>query len=295
MTCFYTVRGTAMAIDSFEDLTRGGCRLCPRNCGVDRSEEAGFCLAGPLPHVSQAGPHHGEEPVLSGRHGSGTIFLSGCNLHCLFCQNHDISSCITGREMTAEEVARTALVLESRGCHNINFVTPTHHADVLAEAIGIARAGGLTVPVVYNCGGYESPESLCLLRGLVEIYMPDVKFFDTLSCEKYLNAPDYGDVVKEALEIMQEQVGDLRTTEDGLAVQGLLIRHLVMPGHNEDSFEILKFIQSDISARAYINVMGQYWPTSGVRDLPPIDRGPDYDEIDQVKRRAMELGLIVCR
>jgi putative pyruvate formate lyase activating enzyme len=295
-TAFHdTVRGLAMAVNSFEDLTRDGCRLCPRSCGVDRGREPGFCLAGPLPSISQAGPHHGEEPVLSGWKGSGTLFLSGCNLHCIFCQNYDISSCITGKEMTAEEVASTALILERRGCHNINFVTPTHHVDVLAEAIRIARQSGLEKPVVYNCGGYESPDALRLLHGLVEIYMPDVKFFSATACKKYLDAPDYGDVVKEALKIMQAQVGDLRSTEDGIATQGLLIRHLVMPGYTEDSYDILQFIQREVSARAYINVMGQYWPTSGVRDHPEIDREPHFDEIALVKKRAMELGLIVCR
>lgn len=280
---------------TFETLTRPGCTLCPRACKVSRHEgETGYCLAGPLPHVSQAGAHHGEEPPLSGRYGSGTIFLSGCNLHCVFCQNYDISSALTGQMMDAGDLADAALSLESMGCHNVNFVTPTHHADVLAEAIRRARARGLAVPCVYNCGGYESPETLRLLDGLVEIYMPDVKFFDPEACRRYLNAEDYGQVVREALEIMQAQVGDLEI-RSGLAVRGLLVRHLVMPGFTRDALEIMSFIHNEISERAFVNVMQQYWPTSGVEDRPEIRRGVNRDEVDTVKRHAQDLGLRLCR
>jgi len=284
-----------MTDHSFESLTRPGCRLCPRSCDVDRERgERGYCLAGPLPSISQAGPHHGEEPPLSGRHGSGTLFLSGCNLHCIFCQNEDISSCITGQEMEAEDVARTALYLEERGCHNINFVTPTHHADVLAESIALARKKGMAVPVVYNCGGYESEQTLRLLAGRIEIYMPDVKFFDPRACRDYLNAPDYGERVRRALKIMQAQVGDLEM-RNGLAVSGLLIRHLVMPGYTRDALEIMEWIHREISPRAYVNVMGQYWPTSSVAHRPEIGRGIMHRELDLVRQRALELGLRVCR
>ena len=276
---------------SFEELTRFGCRLCPRQCGIDRkSGERGYCLAGPLPFIAQAGPHHGEESPLSGRHGSGTVFFCGCNLHCVFCQNDDISSALAGTEMDSARLADTALALESMGCHNINFVTPTHHADVVAETIRLARSRGLSVPVVYNCGGYESPEVLELLDGLVEIYMPDVKFFDPDSTRQYLNAPDYGKVVREALKIMQGQVGDIEI-EKGLAVRGVLIRHLVMPGHSQDALAIMEFIHQKVSKRAYVNIMGQYRPTSGVKDKPKIDRGVHYDEVGLVQKKAHELGL----
>lgn len=279
----------------FQDLTQPGCRLCPRECNVDRrAGKRGYCLAGPLPSISQAGPHHGEEPPLSGRHGSGTVFLSGCNLHCLFCQNHDISASITGREADASEVASMMLSLEAGGCHNINFVTPTHHADVVAEAIGLARGRGLEVPVVYNCGGYESAETLRRLDGLVDIYMPDIKFLDVEACRRYLDAPDYPERVKEALKIMQSQVGDLDLRR-GIAVRGLLVRHLVMPFHGSDALAVMEFLHREVARHAYVNVMGQYWPTSGVKDRPEIGRGVTFEEVQQVKLRALDLGLRLCR
>jgi putative pyruvate formate lyase activating enzyme len=280
---------------SFEDLIRPGCRLCPRRCGVDREGgEIGYCGTGSLPRISQAGAHHGEEPPLAGRHGSGTVFLTGCNLHCVFCQNHDISTVYGGEEMTPEALAETALSLESRGCHNVNFVTPTHHSHVIASAITLARDQGLTVPVVYNCGGYESPETLDLLKGRVEIYMPDVKFFDPEACRRFMKAPDYGAVVQEALKIMQEQVGDL-VLDGGLARQGLLIRHLVMPGFTEDALAIMDFIHREISNHAFVNVMGQYWPSAEARQYPEISRGVSHEQVEIVRDRARSLGLRLAR
>ncbi len=278
-------------VSSFEELTSEGCRLCPRTCGARRPDnEQGYCRAGALPRIAQAGPHHGEEPPLSGRSGSGTIFLTGCNLHCVFCQNNDISSRSIGAETSLVELAGTAVSLESMGCHNINFVTPSHHVDAVAGAVRLARESGLKVPVVYNCGGYESIESLDLLNGLVEIYMPDIKFFDPEACERYLNAKDYGRVVKETVKAMQTQVGDLKVV-DGLAVSGLLIRHLVMPGYTQDSMDIMEFIHQEISPRAYVNVMAQYWPTSGAREFPSINRSPSMEEVGLVKAKARNLGL----
>jgi len=250
-------------------------------------------MAGPLPSVSQAGPHHGEEPVLSGSHGSGAIFLAGCNLHCVFCQNHDISCDGSSNGEDAKDLAETVLFLQATGCHNINFVTPSHHADVIAKSVKIARKRGLKIPVVYNCGGYESRDTLHLLENVVDIYMPDVKFFDKDACKRYLNTPDYGNVVKEALKIMQQQVGDL-VMEDGLAIRGLLIRHLVMPGFVEDSKAILEFIAKEVSPFAYVNVMAQYWPTKGVSDFPELKQSPTNKEVKAVKEIALNLGLRLC-
>jgi len=280
---------------SFEDLISPFCRLCPRKCEVDRrAGQRGFCGAGYLPSVSQADAHHGEEPVLSGSHGSGTIFLTGCNLHCVFCQNEGISKEAGPKEESIEDLAGIALHLQKMGCHNINFVTPTHHADTLKKSITLARTKGLNIPIVYNCGGYESIETLSLLDGLVDIYMPDVKFFDPTCCQEYLNAPDYPQIVKAALKSMQDQVGDLKI-ENGLAVKGLLVRHLVMPGCVEDSLNILNFLSQEISSNLYMNVMGQYWPTQGVRPFPKINRGPEYDEVRLVMEKALKLGLRLCR
>ena len=206
------------------------CTLCPRACGARRTAgERGFCGAGPRAVVASAGPHFGEESCLVGRGGSGTIFLAGCNLGCVFCQNYDISHRVVGEEMATADLGRLMQALEARGCENVNFVTPTHFTAAIAEAIVEARAGGLSVPIVWNSGGYESAEVLRLLDGLVEIYMPDFKFSLSDSADRYCRAPDYPDRAREALLEMHRQVGDL-VMEGGVAARGLLVRHLVMPG-----------------------------------------------------------------
>jgi len=192
--------------------------------------------------------------------------------------------------MDAEEMARAALELEAMGCHNLNFVTPTHHVDLVAEAIRSARQAGLTVPVVYNCGGYESPETLARLKGLVEIYMPDVKFFDARASRKYLNAPDYPEVVKKALKIMHAQVGDL-SIESGLASRGLLVRHLVMPGFTRDALAIMEFLHAELSPRTYVNIMAQYWPRSDLEGFDEIQRPASNAEVVQIIQKAEALGL----
>ena len=274
------------------------CTLCPRNCRVDRAAgERGFCGAPAEPVVASAGPHFGEEPCLVGRGGSGTIFLAGCNLRCVFCQNFDISHSIVGERMDASAVARLMVALEARGCENVNFVTPTHVAPALAEAVLEARGGGLRVPVVWNCGGYESVEALRPLEGLVEIYMPDFKFARRESAERYCGAPDYPERAREALGEMHRQVGDLRV-EDGVARRGLLVRHLVMPGGLEETREVLEFLAS-LSPRTSVNVMGQYRPEGlvlrpeGRSEWAAIARRPTPDEVAEARRLAAGLGLRV--
>jgi len=272
------------------------CVLCPRNCRVDRrAGERGFCGAPADPVVASAGPHFGEEPCLVGRGGSGTIFLAGCNLRCVFCQNFDISHAIVGEAMGPPQVARLMLALESRGCENINFVTPTHVAPALAEAIVLARGRGLRVPVVWNCGGYESVEVLRGLEGLVEIYMPDFKFACRESADRYCGAPDYPERAREALREMHRQVGDLRV-EDGVARRGLLVRHLVMPGGLAETRQVLEFLAS-LSLRTRVNVMGQYrlaglvLRPEGGRGWAAIARRPTPDEVAEARRLAIGLGL----
>jgi len=272
------------------------CTLCPRTCGVDRtSGERGFCGAGPCAVVASAGPHFGEESCLVGRGGSGTIFLAGCNLGCVFCQNFDISSRAVGEEMPAAALVRLMRDLEARGCENINFVTPTHVTHVIAAAIVEARAAGLSIPIVWNSSAYESVEVLRLLDGLVEIYMPDFKFSRSESAERYCRAPDYPDCARAALAEMHRQVGDL-VVEDGVARRGLLVRHLVMPGGVEESREILTFLAS-VSRHTFVNVMGQYRPAGKVRGaaaheaFAAIARPPTPDEILQTRRCALTLGL----
>jgi len=273
------------------------CRLCPRACGVDRAAgERGFCGAGARAVVASAAPHFGEEPCLVGSGGSGTIFLAGCNLGCAFCQNEDISrNAAGGREMDAAEVAGLMLGLESRGCENINFVTPTHFAPALAEAIVEARGRGLGVPIVWNCGGYESLDALRLLDGLVEIYMPDFKFSRAASAERYAHAPDYPARACAAIVEMHRQVGDL-VVEKGVARRGLLVRHLVMPAGGEESREVLDFLAS-VSPRTCVNVMGQYRPSADVlrpdgrRKYAEIARTVTPQEVAEAREHARRLGL----
>ena len=266
------------------------CRLCPRSCRAERARgKLGKCGVPFEPVVASVGPHFGEEPVLVGRGGSGTIFLAGCNLLCLFCQNWDISHGRRGNESSVEDLAAMMLDLERMGCENVNFVTPTHFAHAIAPAIRVARDRGLRVPVVYNCGGYESVEALRLLEGLVEVYMPDMKTLDAEFARRAMNAPDYPERGKSALREMHRQVGDL-LIEDGVAAKGLLVRHLIMPGMFEDSMRVLEFLKS-LSPETFVNVMGQYRPCHRAGELDGLSRRPSFEEIGRAKEYAISLGL----
>jgi putative pyruvate formate lyase activating enzyme len=273
-------------------LLQSPCRLCPRSCGARRAEgELGVCGVGSEVLVASAGPHSGEEACLVGHGGSGTIFLGGCNLLCRFCQNAETSHGREGTPASPEAVARLMRRLEDTGCENVNFVTPTHVAPSLAEAIARARAEGLEIPVVWNCGGYESVEALRALEGLVEIYMPDLKTLDADFAGAAFDAPDYPDRAREAIREMQRQVGDL-VLEDGVAARGLLVRHLVMPGMGEDTRRVLDFLAREVSPRAFVNVMGQYRPCYRAGEIDGLDlRRPTVDEIGAARRYAAGLGL----
>ena len=274
---------------AFERLA--ACNLCPRLCGVNRLEgELGFCRGGKLPKVSSYGPHFGEERPLVGRYGSGTIFFAGCNLRCCFCQNYDISHFDHGHEVSLEELGDMMLALQNSGCHNINFVTPTHFVPQIIGALRYAASKGLSIPVVYNCGGYESLETLKLLEGIVDIYMPDIKFLNSQSSERYFGARDYPEVVKAAVKEMHRQVGDL-VIKEGLAIRGLLIRHLVMPGHLEDSRAIFRFIASEVAPTTFVNVMEQYRPCYKADEFPEIARRISGEEFDRALAYAREEGL----
>jgi putative pyruvate formate lyase activating enzyme len=249
------------------------CDICPRRCGADRlQDERGFCRTGRLARVASFTPHFGEEAALVGRGGSGTIFFSGCNLACAFCQNWDISQAGAGREVTAEELAEIMLALQDGGCHNINFVTPTHVAAQILEALVLARQGGLTVPLVYNSGGYDSVETLRLLDGVFDIYMPDAKYGSDSPAERYSQAPGYVAVMKAALLEMHRQVGDLLLDEEGLAVRGLLVRHLVLPSRLAGTEEVVRFISEELSKDTYLNVMAQYRPEYNACHYPELSR-----------------------
>ncbi len=268
------------------------CRLCPRECLSERKKgEVGFCRVDNRPMVSSFGPHFGEEPVLVGFGGSGTIFFTGCNLGCVFCQNYQISHLMEGEYITVQQLADIMLLLQEKGCHNINLVTPTHQVPQIFEAVEIAKSRGLNLPIVYNCGGYESVDVLKQLEGLVDIYMPDVKTFNREFAEKYLKASDYPEVVKGALLEMHRQVGDLEVNDFEIAERGLLVRHLVMPGWAEDSKRILRWIAENISRNTYVNVMDQYYPYYKACDYPEICRRITPEEFEEVYSFARRLGF----
>jgi putative pyruvate formate lyase activating enzyme len=267
------------------------CELCPRLCKVNRlNDEKGFCGIGAKAVVSSAGPHYGEESVLVGSGGSGTIFFAGCNLGCVFCQNYDISQLRNGDEVEIDGMVSMMLQLQTRGCVNINFVTPTHVVPHIIESVLLTRERGLTIPVVYNCGGYESIESLQLLEGTIDIYMPDVKYLSSGSSNKYSFAHDYPDVIKSALLEMHRQVGDLEIMDD-IAIRGLLVRHLVMPDNIARSKEVIDFIVNEVSGNTFVNIMKPYRPTFNAHEFPEINRPVTRHEFNTVYEYAKNKGL----
>lgn len=267
------------------------CRLCPRACGARRDRgEKGFCRTGLKPRVASFGPHFGEERELVGRYGSGTIFFAGCNLGCVFCQNFTISQLGEGEEISVEELAKIMLRLQDLGCHNINLVTPTPQAPMIVEAVGLAREEGLAVPLVWNCGGYESVEVIRLLLGIVDIYMPDFKYGDNAAAAKYSQAPDYFQRACEVLREMHRQVGDL-LVRNGLALRGLLVRHLVLPQGLAGTERVLRFVRDEISPDTYVNIMAQYYPTHRAWEYPELSRRITSGEYREALAVAQRLGL----
>ncbi len=266
------------------------CDLCPHACGVNRSAgERGRCRTGAEGVVCSSGPHYGEERVLVGRGGSGTIFFAGCNLRCLFCQNHDISQRVVGQALEPDALAALMLRLHAGGCENINFVTPTHVVHAVAEAIALARAAGLGIPVVYNCGGYERADVIAELEGLVQIYMPDFKWSDPEQGEQYSGAADYPRHAEAALEEMFRQVGPLQRS-DGVATRGVLVRHLVMPGGVETGRDVLEAV-ARVAPGAAVNVMGQYRPAYRAARQAALTRRLGWQEVQELRRHASHLGL----
>jgi putative pyruvate formate lyase activating enzyme len=241
--------------------------------------------------VSSAGPHFGEEAPLVGHRGSGTIFFTNCNLECIFCQNYDISQLGRGHGVTNEELAVMMLRLVQMGCHNINLVTPTHFVPQIVESITIAAHKGLNVPIVYNCGGYESVKTIRLLEGIVDIYMPDIKYGPGENSGIYSGAGDYFERATEAAKEMYRQVGSLETDGSGIAERGMLVRHLVLPGGLAKSKDVLRFIRDELGEDSYVNIMDQYRPSYRASERPELMSRPSQDEITEVKRIARELGL----
>ncbi|WP_035277409.1 radical SAM protein [Desulforegula conservatrix] len=268
------------------------CILCPRRCGVDRtSGKLGVCKTGRNAFVSSYGPHYGEEEPLVGESGSGAIFFTHCNLGCIFCQNYEVSIEGKGFEMEDDRLAHIMIGLQNEGCHNINLVTPTHVVPQIIRAIDIACDMGLCIPIVYNSSGYDSIETLKLLDGIVDIYMPDFKFWNPESSKMACNAPDYPEVAKIAIKEMHRQTGDLETGDIGLAYKGLLIRHLVMPGMIDQTENILNFIAKEISTKTYVNIMPQYRPFGEAENLPELNRMITGDEYKAALESAVCAGL----
>ena len=284
---------------ALEELT--DCCACPRNCHVNRLEDKQLiCRTGRHAIVSSAFAHFGEEDCLRGWRGSGTIFFGGCNLRCVFCQNWDTSQQVVGEVTTAEEIAALMFALQERGCHNINLVTPEHVAPQVIEALAIAVPTGLRLPIVYNTSAYDALSSLRLLDGLIDIYMPDFKFWSKESARRLTKAKDYPERARDAILEMHRQVGDLRFGPDGLARRGLLVRHLVMPGQAAESAEIFRWLAHHVSTDTYVNVMGQYRPEyqvvgHGSKNKPnkysDINRQPYRAEMDAAYKAAREAGL----
>jgi putative pyruvate formate lyase activating enzyme len=254
-------------------------------------DERGFCRIGRHARVYSYAPHFGEEPPLVGRAGSGTIFFSGCNLSCVFCQNYNISQQDAGQEASADALARMMLTLQRKGCHNINFVTPTHIVPQILEALVLARKEGLCIPLVYNSGGYDSLETLRLLEGIFDIYMPDAKFGSDEPAQKYSLAPRYTHFMKSAIREMHRQVGDLMLDEEGIAVQGLLVRHLVLPAGLAGTAEVVRFLSQEISPNTYLNIMSQYRPEYNACRFPELSRPITGQEYNEALRLAARAGL----
>ena len=268
------------------------CTLCPRECQANRLKgELGVCEAGSTLKVSSAFPHFGEEPPLVGQNGSGTIFLTHCNLRCVFCQNYDISHLGEGEEISPEEMAKYMVTLQKTGCHNINFVTPTHFVPQIVSALPKAIEMGLRVPLVYNCGGYESLKVIKLLENIVDIYMPDTKFADSEVARKYCNAPDYPDVSKKVLKEMHCQVGVLQVDRKGIAERGVLIRHLVMPEGLAGTEKVMRFIAEELSPDSYVNIMMQYYPQHMAYQYPELSRRITLEEFQGAIAIAISFGL----
>ena len=268
------------------------CDLCARHCGVNRLQgQLGACRMGLQARLASYGPHHGEEAPLRGWRGSGTIFFSGCNLYCVYCQNHDISQTRSGREVTPQELAGILLLLQEKGCHNINLVSPSHVVAQILETLPIAARQGLELPLVYNSGGYDSTEALALLDGIIDIYMPDMKYSDSQTGLKLSGVPDYPQVNRAAVKEMFRQVGDLQINAEKLAERGLLVRHLVLPENLAGTREILSFLAEEISENTYVNIMDQYHPAYQAADFPPLNRPLEADEYKQALKEAQTYHL----
>ncbi len=283
-----TLRELKEERDNIWDFSKE-CTLCGRKCKVDRDKEKGVCGIGSIPLVSSYGLHFGEEPELVGTGGSGTVFFAGCNLKCIFCQNYEISWNKEGVEITIEELSGIFLTLQREGAHNINLVSPTHVIHFIVDAIILAREKGLSIPVVYNTGGYDNPELIKHLNKFIDIYMPDAKYGDDDLAKELSGVSDYVEINRKNLIEMYRQRGNLKIS-NGVAEKGVIIRHLVLPGLIDNSIKVLDFIAKNLSPDVYLNIMGQYWPAFKAKEHPIINRRVTLQEIKKVRNYWLSLG-----
>lgn len=268
------------------------CTLCPRSCKADRfSGQSGFCGADDKLYLARAALHFWEEPCISGERGSGTVFFSGCNLRCVYCQNSDISRMDAKKEVTVERLAEIFMELQGKGALNINLVTPTHYIPQIITALALAKQQGLTLPVVYNTSGYESVEALKMLEGYVQVYLPDFKYMSRELAKRYSGAEDYPDRAKEALEEMVRQVGTPEFSEDGIIQKGVIVRHLVLPNHTDDSKKVIEYLHDRYGDDIFISIMNQYTPLRQVEKFPELNRKITEPEYDEVVDFAIALGV----
>ncbi len=276
---------------SFGKLIKS-CRLCVRNCKVNREKgEKGFCRAGSKPAVYSYSPHHGEEPPISGTKGSGAIFFTHCNMKCVYCQNHIFSQESDFKEIKTAGLAERMLELQKSGCHNINLVSPTHYAFQIAEALEIAVKNSLKIPVIYNTGGYDSPELIKLLEGMIDIYLPDMRYSDDKMAQKYSSAPGYVENNRAIIKEMFRQAGPLELNEEGIAKKGVIVRLLVLPGCVSGVIETLRFLKKEVSTDIYLSVMSQYYPAYKAADYPEIARRVKRSEYELIIKILGELGF----
>jgi putative pyruvate formate lyase activating enzyme len=273
-------------------LLASPCRVCPRECSVDRlADERGLCRIGRSAMVASHFPHFGEENCLRGWRGSGTVFFSGCNLRCVFCQNFDVSWKVEGEEVSAERLAAMMLELQAMGCHNINWVTPEHVVPQILEALPLAIERGLDLPIVYNTSAYDSPDSLELMDGVVDVYMPDLKLWSSEHARRFVGKREYAEVASRNVREMHRQVGNLVLDERGLARRGLIVRHLIMPGMLDQTELVLRFIAEELGPDTYVNLMGQYYPAGKAHKFEEINRRPYREELERAFEIADAVGL----
>ncbi len=268
------------------------CEICPHKCGVNRTKnEVGRCKSTDKVKIALYSLHHFEEPCISGKHGSGTVFFSNCNLNCVYCQNYEISQQGKGREISIEELAKILIKQQDRRAENINLVTPTTYAPQIIEAIKIAKKNGLTIPIIYNTNGYENIDTLKLLEGYVDVYLPDLKYYDNELGKKYSKVDNYFEIATKAIQEMYRQVGSPKFNHNGMIEKGVMIRHLVLPNHIENSKKILKWLKENMDEQVYIDIMAQYFPTYKAKDMKDLNRKLTKEEYQEIEEYVYQLDI----